>query len=103
MTRAEALLEAAVWYAEHGIPVLPCHNIREDGSCSCLSPACRDGGKHPRTLHGKDDATTDLEQVRHCWSMFPEANIGARCSAFVVLDVDPRHGGFESLERLEEA
>ena len=29
-----------------------------------MAERCRDAGKHPRTLHGKDAATTDVEQVR---------------------------------------
>ena len=74
MRNPNQLLEAAVWYGEHGMPVFPCHNIREDLSCPCLAAGCRDAGKHPSTLHGKDDASTDVGHVRRWPSTFVEAD-----------------------------
>ncbi len=44
------------------------------------------------------------EQVRRWWRRWPEANVGVvtgKVSGLVVLDVDPRHGGGESLAALE--
>jgi len=44
------------------------------------------------------------EQVRRWWRRWPEANVGVvtgAVSGLVVLDVDPRHGGGESLAALE--
>lgn len=52
--------------------------------------------------HGVLDATSDLEQIEAWWSgPYRDHNIGARVpkNAFV-LDVDPRNGGLESLDRL---
>ena len=50
----------------------------------------RAGGKIPATKHGCKDATTDPEQIRRWWSMWPEANIGlATGYQFWVLDIDP--------------
>lgn len=48
------------------------------------------------------DATTDPDQIRAWWTRFPDANIGIACGAsgLVVLDVDPRNGGEETLARL---
>lgn len=48
------------------------------------------------------DATTDPDQIRVWWTRFPDANIGIACGAsgLVVLDVDPRNGGEETLARL---
>jgi hypothetical protein len=59
-------------------------------------------GKVPIVAHGLKDATTDLEQVAAWWTRWPLANIGARVpDSLLVVDVDPRAGGWESLERLE--
>ncbi len=80
-----ALIEHAAGYAAAGLPVLP------------LEP----GGKRPLSLHGKDDATSDPEQVHAWWERSPTANIGVRPPlGLVVLDVDPRHGGASALVQL---
>ena len=44
--------------------------------------------------HGVLDATIDITRVNPWWITWPNANIGGRVPAGVVLvDVDPRHGG----------
>jgi putative DNA primase/helicase len=56
------------------------------------------------TLHGVKDATTDRNQIKAWWSEWPNANIGlaaGRAQDFIVLDIDPRHGGEMRLKRLE--
>ena len=58
--------------------MLPLHTPTGTG-CSCNDLACRSVGKHPRTRNGKDDATTDLEQVGSWWEIWPDANIGLWC------------------------
>lgn len=49
------------------------------------------------------DATQGEAQIRAWWERVPDANIGIACGAsgLVVLDVDPRNGGNESLAALE--
>lgn len=53
--------------------------------------------------HSFFDATTDPEVIRAWWTAQPDANIGARTGAGFgwVLDVDPRHGGTDTLAGLE--
>lgn len=52
--------------------------------------------------HGHLDATTDPVEARHRWTESPFANIGGRVpDNMVVIDVDPRNGGNESLAALE--
>ncbi len=83
------LLNEALEYARCGWPVFPIHSAR-DGVCSCGGPDCDHPGKHPRTRHGLDDATTDKVQIREWWARWPDAGIGTipgRCG-YVVFDLD---------------
>lgn len=93
---------AALWYARQGVPVIPMYRPTEEG-CSCGNSNCASPGKHPRTLHGFKDATADEACIRRWWSKWPDANIGVptgALSGLLVVDVDPRNGGSESLESL---
>lgn len=61
-------------------------------------------GKHPRTVHGLKDATTDELRIQAWWSQWPDANVGiitGAKSGLVILDIDPRNGGDDSLAELE--
>lgn len=98
-------LVAALSYAKRMWPVAPAHNITARGTCSCGNTSCS-AGKHPRTRNGLDDATLDEAQITEWWTRWPDANIlvrtgmvGDRC--LVVLDIDPKHDGDESLRMLE--
>ena len=102
-------LEAALDLAGRGLAVFPLHYPveRRDGlRCSCGNPDCRDQAKHPFgriAHHGLKDATTDRARVTEWWRRYPRCNVGARTDRLVVLDVDPRHGGYDSLAALENA
>ena len=95
---------AAVVYARRGWPVFPCHSpVPLPVACTCGMPDCASPGKHPRIRRGLHSATTDEPQVRRWWERWPHANVGIRTGAescLVVVDIDPAHGGTESLERL---
>lgn len=95
------LLRAALAYAAMGWAVLPNHSIAENGRCTCGRSDCGSPGKHPRTRHGIQDATTDPDPIHPWWTRWPDANIGiatGTVSGFDVLDVDVDKGGEESLE-----
>jgi hypothetical protein len=95
--------DAALTYAARGWLVLPLYSIDRDGRCSCGRDDCKPG-KHPRTAHGVKDATTDSRQIKEWGKEWPDANIGIATgheSGFIVLDVDPRNGGKDSLAELE--
>jgi len=96
------LLQSALDYAGRGWPVLPLHSIK-GGRCACGRPDCGSPGKHPRTARGLKDASTDPATIERWWRRWPVANIGIATGAaagLVVLDVDPRHDGDESLAEL---
>jgi hypothetical protein len=96
-------LTAALDYAARGWPVLALHGI-EQGCCTCRQPKCGSPGKHPITRNGVKDATTDAVTIRGWWRNAPTANVGIATgvgAGLIVVDVDPRNGGSESLEELE--
>ncbi len=98
------LLAAALDYARRGWYVFPCHVVT-NGLCSCGQPPDHRGaGKHPRTPNGHLGATLDEAIIRGWWTRWPMANVGIAClpSGLIVLDVDPRHGGLESLADLRQ-
>lgn len=97
------LLKFALRYAKRGWLVLPLHTPRADGGCSCRKPSCISVGKHPRTMNGLKDASSDEATIRKWWRMWDKANIGVVMGdGLAVLDVDPRHDGDASLQTLEE-
>lgn len=59
--------------------------------------------KSPHTPNGFKDASADETIVRHLWRKYRDANIGiptGEASGWLVLDIDPRHGGDVSLTAL---
>lgn len=53
--------------------------------------------------HGKDDASSDLLTVYRWWLKAPDASVAvvANASGLVILDVDERYDGFDTLATLE--
>ena len=97
------LLDAALQYAARGWRVFPVHSWRSE-CCTCGNPACQSPAKHPMTRQGLHDGTTTEAAIQRWWEMWPTANIGIRAEDIgVVLDVDPRNSGEESLDRLLDA
>ena len=95
-------VDTALAYAARDWAVFPLHSILS-GRCSCRRN-CPHPAKHPIVRHGLHEATTDQRTIRSWWDRWPWANIGVATGArsgIVVVDVDPRSGGDESLARLE--
>jgi hypothetical protein len=72
VVKPDALLEAALRYAEMGYRVFP----------------CVPGEKTPLTAHGFHDATTDAGQIERWWTQHPRANVGIATKGLLVLDID---------------
>jgi hypothetical protein len=72
-------LDKALEYAEMGYAVFPCNEL-----------------KRPRTANGLLDATTNEDQIRVWWEMWPEANIAISTAGLLVVDVDPVKEGGEN-------
>ncbi|MBP2642504.1 MAG: hypothetical protein H6Q67_391 [Firmicutes bacterium] len=66
-------------------------------------PWCSAPGKQPLIKGWPNEATTDEARIRRWLKKWPSANIGIKTgeeSGLVVLDVDPKNGGNESLQEL---
>ena len=106
--RHRELLEAALGYAALGWRVFPvrCPVWNESGvRCSCKKNDCGKPGKHSHISRYQSAASTNDNTIEGWWKEWPDANIGivtGRTSNIVVLDVDPRNGGDESLEKLTQ-
>jgi putative DNA primase/helicase len=105
------LLEDALRYAALDLHVIPVHVLIE-GECSCpkdsdtrkdhpLAPLCKSPGKHPAIKGWQKSASIDRKVLEGWFSREPR-NIGLVCaqSGIVVVDVDPRNGGRETLAAL---
>jgi hypothetical protein len=108
-TQHIALSYAACALAAHGLAVCPLHYPVQRGrklACSCGWADCESPAKHPFSRlvpHGLKDATTDQKQIAAWWGSNPYLNIAVVTNELLVIDVDPRHGGYESLIEVEEA
>ena len=87
------LADAAISYAaNYGWQVVPLHNLRPGGGCTCKAGLrCSSVGKHPRLTDWQNKASNDAETVAAWWEKWPEANIGVRfgwVSGIVDLECD---------------
>jgi Bifunctional DNA primase/polymerase, N-terminal len=68
-------------------------------------PPCTSPGKHPfgkLAPNGLRSATLEPGVIKHWWGYIaPEANLGVTTNRLIVIDIDPRHGGDESLRAIE--
>jgi len=103
-----ALLAAALDFAARGLRVLPVHfpiKRRQTLACSCGRQDCSKPAKHPfgsLVPQGLKDATTDPRQIMEWWTRYPQLNIGIATDNLLVIDVDLRYRGCESLAALEQ-
>ena len=101
---ANDTLKQALEYAARGWRVLPLHSVDSNGVCTCRKAGCPTPGKHPRILEWQRRATTNADQISEWWGMFPDSNIGVATgqeSGIVVLDVDSKSHGIETLKHLQ--
>ena len=103
-------LASALALAHRGLPVFLLHSVRPlpGGGfvCTCGKLSCgKASGKHPLgslVPHGCKQASCDPRVIKHWWHCVDYANIGvATGDGLVVLDVDPRANGDQTLGDLE--
>lgn len=106
---AEPLIESllvALGYGSKGLAVLPVWSVNSDGVCRCKAGAkCDKPGKHPLFREWQTSTSSKADSIRASWPNSGAVNIAAQLGAcdtpLLVLDVDPRNGGNESLAALE--
>ncbi len=103
--------DAALRYAAKGWRVIPVHSVQDNGFCSCGAPADYVGsnpkhaiGKHPYLGEtGHRESSNQPMQIETWWMQWPKANLsiatGAK-SGLLVIDIDKKSGGIESLQHL---
>ncbi|ASV83025.1 bifunctional DNA primase/polymerase, N-terminal family protein (plasmid) [Ochrobactrum quorumnocens] len=101
---AAPMLDVALSYQAQSWPVFPCRHRDEEiidpqtGEIEILAT------KTPLTSNGFRGATLNERIVREYWRRNPSAMIGVPTGAPIgawVLDIDPKHGGDETLAALE--
>lgn len=111
-------LDAAALAAERGLHLIPVwkwagtfsdcpddcgkHAPGKHPVCTCPRGArCISAGKHPTLDAWQTSATTDFTTLRD-WFVADKHNVGVVCgpSQIVVVDVDPRNGGDETIAQL---
>jgi bifunctional DNA primase/polymerase-like protein len=105
MTARPALPTALAW-ARRGHGVFPLWwPVAHSGQCACGRLCGKAAAKHPHGRYapnGHLSATTDADIIKELFDLrVPEANLGVSTEKLVVIDVDPRHGGDDSLELLD--
>jgi len=106
----DVFLQFAMRYAGKGISVVPNYAVSETGKCSCSEPECGYPGKHSRLEKGihpdqvRRQGSKNMTQIKAWWNEWPNSNIAVctgKESNIVVVDIDPRNNGFNSLSFLE--
>lgn len=105
------MVQAALGYAAIGWHVIPCWWIETNKEtsklqCACGNTDCKSPGKHPighLVKRGQDDASIDTDTIKSWWDKYQQANIAVFLapSKLVGIDIDPRNGGFQSIDELE--
>lgn len=99
------LYEYAKKYHEAGLSLVNLHPIT-DGQCECGNPECKMAGKHPQNANWQImigmDNQLNLIKAYHDFDM-PCTGFGWLLEDHhLVVDVDPKNGGFESFDKLAE-
>lgn len=100
--RRKRLIRERIELAKIGIPTFLAYGIDDAGRCECGKRRCTRPGKHPRESGSDRGATLDLLRIRR-ETISDIANVGLHCGLanLVVLDIDPRNDGWETIKELE--
>ena len=104
----ETTFAHALAWGRRGFGTFPLHYpVAHNGqvACSC-GRLCGKPAKHPFERYAPNgcySASTEPGVIKLWFQLrCPEANLGVHCDGLVVVDVDPRDGGDESLAKLEQ-
>ena len=91
-------------YVYSGFKVFGVHKILSSGKCGCGDEECQAAGKHPISSAWQYTPLWDDDQIEamQMTGQF-DTGFGVLCDNHLIVDVDPRNGGFEGLELLENS
>jgi len=103
----EELYQSALLLIELGFWIIPLYSIDEHGNCTCpKGKNCSSAGKHPMQMGSYKNAVNDKASVDRIWGKANvRKNIGVVATyetGLIIIDVDPRNGGDETLAMLEK-
>lgn len=107
MSDPAEILAAAHDYRKRGWRVIQLHHVGGTMKmCGCERGGnCTSAGKHPINRKWQDSPVPSAADVEAMWEKRPKANVGLAVGepgGFWILDIDPDHGGFESMQALVE-
>lgn len=103
----DTLREYALDFADAGFRVMRLHGMDGDGRCLCGWDLCgeKTWGKHPQAKRWTELPHTSADAIDN-WFEYGSVRHGLGCvleKSVVVIDIDVRNGGQESLKKLEDA
>ena len=96
-------VDLALSMLSYGFSLVPVHKPIK-GQCSCGKPNCPSPAKHPYPSKWQEVTSKQPEAIKAWWQAFKSPNAGVvtgKASGVVVLDIDPRHGGMDTLDDLQ--
>lgn len=88
-------------FLNHDYPIIGLHPILDDHSCGCGNRDCKMAGKHPYSRSWQSSPVWSDEQVECMEDMGQlSTGYGVLMRGLMVVDVDARNGGVESLQSL---
>jgi putative DNA primase/helicase len=102
------MLHDALELARKGIRVMPVHGTafyKDKIGCTCGKIDCKSPGKHPIFNLWHNIVEYDVHTITSWYRKYPHANLGiitGSKSKVVVLDIDPKNGGNQSLLEIED-
>lgn len=92
----------AIDYLDAGMRLIPLYPI-VNGKCGCVNPDCEAIGKHPLRSSWTTQSLVEITTVEEVWiDVYGCNGLGwALDEDHIIVDVDPRNGGFKSLDKLQ--
>lgn len=96
-------VESALSMLGYGFSLVPVHKPINK-ACTCGRKDCSSIGKHPIPPKWQEVTSKAPDSIKAWWRAFKNPNVGVvtgKASGVVVLDIDPRHGGMDTLDDLQ--